>query len=187
MLLTSQMLRDEQACAHWQAVFDYRFPNGLVLETKQDLANAIRFSGMGPVLDWFLFTFVGRVSHLRNDAGKLDLTDCNFDNAVLMGLSCRHVDFSRSSFRSTKLHFSKFEKCVFKDVKLQFSVLCNSRILSCDFTNANLTNAYAYGTYFHNSSLTAANLAIVEVDDKTEWYHFSEPMPKEFVNKCSSL
>ena len=128
MLLTSEMLREKSACSHWQSVFDYRFPEGLRLETKEDLESVIRFGGMGPVLDWFAEQFEDYISHLKGHNGKIDLTNCCFDRAHLTGSNFSGIDFSGSSFRGSDLKHSLIKYCLFTGCDMRFSVMHSCRI-----------------------------------------------------------
>ena len=130
-ILTSQMLRDKNACDQWQEIFDFRCPNGLPLNDTEDLVRAIKLGGFGPVVRWFLEYFPEESEHLKIE-GKLDLAGANLARAYLAGASLARAYLARASLAGANLSDANLAGANLADANLAGASLAGAKNLTSD-------------------------------------------------------
>lgn len=113
MFLTEEMLLRAEACEAGLYRFSARYPSGIWIADKEDLAIVLR-SGLGCYLNWFHGRFRESIGHLLTadkkgfDLSGVDLSNANlertvFDFADLSGANLAKADVFDASFYCTNL------------------------------------------------------------------------------------
>src|SRR5574343_544645 len=89
MFITKELLIEKKACAEGLETFNATYPEGLVLETKDRLVEALR-KGLGRWLGWFRSQF--DIGHLNTSEGLLDLQGADLRGADLYAANLQGAD-----------------------------------------------------------------------------------------------
>ena len=100
MFITEELLIEKNACAEGLEAFKAAYPEGLVLETKDQLVQALN-KGLGRWLGWFGDYF--NLHHLKTSQGHLDLQGANLQGAYLRGADLQEADLRWTNLQGADL------------------------------------------------------------------------------------
>ena len=127
MFITKEDLKKSNPSKKEIKAFDRLFPNGLKLETKEDLSKALR-KGFGR----WLYLIKPSFKHLKTISGALDLRSCNLRGVNLTFSDLVNTDFSNADLRESDL----------RGACLRGSTLYGANLHGADLRNADLRKAY---------------------------------------------
>src|SRR5574343_163005 len=124
MFITEELLIEKEACAEGLEAFNAAYPEGLVLETKDQLVQALK-KGLGCWLVWFEKYF--DISHLKTSQGHLDLQEANLQGANLrwanlqganlQGAYLQGADLQRAYLQGANLRWANLQGANLRSVK----------------------------------------------------------------------
>src|SRR5574343_205989 len=138
MFITKELLIEKKACAEGLETFNATYPEGLVLETKDRVVEALR-KGLGRWLGWFRSQF--DIGHLNTSEGLLDLQRANLQWADLRGADLRRADLRGAQLRGANLQGANLQRAYLQGANLQGADLYAADLQWADLRGADLQEA----------------------------------------------
>src|SRR5574343_188900 len=138
MFITKELLIEKEACVEGLEAFKAAYPEGLVLETKDQLVEALR-KGLGRWLVWFRKYF--DISHLKTSQGRLDLQGANLQRANLQGVDLRWADLRGAYLQRAYLQGANLQGAYLQWANLQGADLRGADLRGADLQEADLQGA----------------------------------------------
>src|SRR5574343_643467 len=120
MFITKELLIEKEACVEGLEAFKAAYPEGLVLETKDQLVEALR-KGLGRWLVWFGLYF--DISHLKTSQGHLDLQGVNLQEAKLRWAYLQEADLQGANLQGAKLQWVNLRGADSREANLRWANL----------------------------------------------------------------
>ena len=180
MVITLGTLESAGACKEWRDIFAYRRPQGLTVEGKQDIVDAILFGGFGPVIGWLLSERLGVVD--RIDLSGADLVGANLRGADLVGANLRRAYLRDADLVGADLRDADLVGANLRDADLRGADLGGANLRDADLRGANLRDADLGGADLGSASfarITVRQLQCVHNLDQTFLVALSEREAKE--------
>ena len=175
MVITLGTLESAGACKEWRDIFAYRRPQGLTVEGKQDIVDAILFGGFGPVIGWLLSERLGVVD--RIDLSGADLVGANLRGADLVGANLRRAYLRDADLVGADLRDADLVGANLRDADLRGADLRGANLRDADLRGANLGGADLGSASF--ARITVRQLQYVHNLDQTFLVALSEREAKE--------
>jgi uncharacterized protein YjbI with pentapeptide repeats len=120
-----------------------------------DQASAIKADFRGTV-----FT---RAKALGFNSHKTDLTDANFDEAVLQKVVFDNCQLDRASFKQAKAPYGLFRETTLQEARFDHAEVSNCAFLDCDLRGAVFFQTHGDTTNFKGSNLRGADLSYAKL------------------------